>query len=61
MSYTASHDALTGLVNRAAFERLLGAATKSAGAESFCALFIDRDRFKQVNDTGGHAAGDAPL
>lgn len=61
LSHTASHDALTGLVNRAAFEVLLGAATASAAAEPYCALFIDLDRFKQVNDTGGHAAGDALL
>lgn len=61
LAYTASHDALTGLINRAAFERLLEDATVDAGAQAFCALFIDLDRFKQVNDTGGHAAGDALL
>ncbi len=61
LAYTASHDALTGLVNRVAFERLLEEATGRASAQSFCALFIDLDRFKQVNDTGGHAAGDALL
>lgn len=61
LAYTASHDALTGLFNRAAFERLLDAAALVASTEPFCALFIDLDRFKQVNDTGGHAAGDALL
>jgi diguanylate cyclase len=52
---------LTGLANRAAFEVLLETATLRAAQEPFCALFIDLDRFKQVNDTGGHAAGDALL
>jgi diguanylate cyclase (GGDEF)-like protein/PAS domain S-box-containing protein len=61
LAYTASHDALTGLVNRVAFEQLLDDATGAASDQSFCALFIDLDRFKQVNDTGGHAAGDALL
>jgi diguanylate cyclase (GGDEF)-like protein/PAS domain S-box-containing protein len=61
LAYTASHDALTGLCNRPAFERLLDAAAAVAASEPFCALFIDLDRFKQVNDTGGHAAGDALL
>jgi diguanylate cyclase len=61
MAYVASHDSLTGLLNRAAFERLLDAVTPTAVEEPFCALFIDLDRFKHVNDTGGHAAGDALL
>ena len=61
LTYASTHDALTGLMNRAAFEDLLGQAAATAEAEPFCALFIDLDRFKQVNDTGGHAAGDALL
>lgn len=61
LAWAASHDALTGLANRAAFEVLLEAATSRAGAQPFCALFIDLDRFKQVNDSAGHAAGDALL
>ncbi len=61
LSYAASHDRLTGLVNRAAFEAMLDEATAKAAEAPFCALFIDLDRFKQVNDTGGHAAGDALL
>ena len=61
LSWAASHDRLTGLVNRAAFEVLLEDATAKATEAPFCALFIDLDRFKQVNDTGGHAAGDALL
>ena len=61
LSWAASHDRLTGLVNRAAFEAMLEEATTKAAEMPFCALFIDLDRFKQVNDTGGHAAGDALL
>ena len=61
LSWAASHDKLTGLCNRAAFEAMLDEATAGAAEQPFCALFIDLDRFKQVNDTGGHAAGDALL
>ncbi len=61
LSWAASHDRLTGLPNRAAFETLLEDATANAQQAPFCALFIDLDRFKQVNDSGGHAAGDAVL
>lgn len=61
LAYVASHDALTGLLNRTAFERLVESSTSNSADEPFCALFIDLDRFKQVNDTGGHAAGDAML
>ena len=61
LSWAASHDRLTGLPNRAAFETLLEDATAQARQAPFCALFIDLDRFKQVNDLGGHAAGDALL
>jgi diguanylate cyclase len=61
LAHTANHDALTGLVNRAAFERQMDAALSQASSQTFCVLFVDLDRFKQVNDTGGHAAGDALL
>ena len=61
LAWTSNHDSLTGLANRAAFSALLERATARAGTEPFCALFIDLDRFKHVNDTGGHAAGDALL
>ena len=61
LAWTSSHDALTGLANRPAFEVLLERATAHAAVAPFCALFIDLDRFKHVNDTGGHAAGDALL
>jgi diguanylate cyclase (GGDEF)-like protein/PAS domain S-box-containing protein len=61
LSWTSSHDSLTGLTNRAAFERLLESASAHASERPFCVLFIDLDHFKQVNDAGGHAAGDAVL
>ncbi len=53
-------DALTGLPNRRAFEALV-AARQMAGAKSDCIALLDLDRFKSVNDTHGHDAGDAVL
>jgi diguanylate cyclase (GGDEF)-like protein/PAS domain S-box-containing protein len=63
MSYQAAHDALTGLVNRREFERRLQAALEVAhrGDSSHVLCFLDLDRFKVVNDTSGHLAGDAML
>lgn len=61
LTWTATHDALTGLVNRREFDRRLDIAVARANDAPFCALFIDLDRFKAVNDVGGHAAGDRLL
>ncbi len=61
LAWDSSHDSLTGLANRAAFTSVLERATGRSRDEPFCALFVDLDRFKAVNDTGGHAAGDAML
>lgn len=61
LTYTAAHDSLTGLANRDTFENLLEGATARSAEVPFCTLFIDLDGFKQVNDSGGHAAGDAML
>lgn len=61
LEHAASHDALTGLLKRNALDRevqsALDASTGSAGA----LLFMDLDRFKQVNDSLGHSAGDELL
>ena len=63
LSYHASHDVLTGLVNRREFETRLERALKSAKARetSYALCYIDIDQFKIVNDTCGHSAGDALL
>src|SRR5581483_8034117 len=64
----AEHDALTGLVNRARFEASLAELLASTRAPKnpddqrhIVAMYIDLDGFKPVNDTYGHAAGDAVL
>jgi len=63
LSYQATHDALTGLVNRQEFERRLERMlieTRGDG-EAYALLYLDLDRFKVVNDTCGHTAGDQLL
>jgi len=63
LSYHASHDILTGLVNRREFESRLERALKSARAReaSYALCHIDLDQFKIINDNCGHSAGDALL
>ena len=63
LAHQASHDSLTGLPNRAFFEgRLIRALRSAAKAnERVAVLFLDSDRFKDINDNYGHAAGDAVL
>ena len=61
--FLAHHDVLTGLPNRAAFDAYLDAelAIHAARAESLAVFCLDLDRFKEVNDLFGHAAGDEIL
>ena len=63
ISYQATHDALTGLVNRPEFERRLQDAIDSAhaGDGTHILCYLDLDRFKLINDTSGHLAGDSLL
>jgi len=63
LSYQASHDSLTGLINRREFEReverLLSTARRDKIEHAMC--FLDLDQFKIINDTCGHIAGDELL
>jgi len=63
LSWQASHDALTGLVNRKEFDLRLEEAVHSAQADAknHALCYIDLDQFKVVNDTCGHIAGDELL
>lgn len=63
LSWQASHDALTSLVNRREFERRLEALIASAHEQErkHALLYMDLDQFKVVNDTCGHTAGDELL
>ncbi|CAG9165008.1 putative diguanylate cyclase DgcE [Cupriavidus laharis] len=63
LAHSAMHDALTGLPNRTWFEKRLREACDAARTQGHRAAlcFIDLDRFKIVNDTAGHGAGDILL
>jgi diguanylate cyclase (GGDEF)-like protein/PAS domain S-box-containing protein len=63
VTHRASHDALTGLVNRGEFEVRLHRAFASAQADNHAhaLMYIDLDQFKLVNDACGHSAGDRLL
>ncbi len=64
LHYQASHDALTGLINRREFENRLNSAVEDAKHDQnvrHALLYLDLDQFKLVNDTCGHPAGDQLL
>ena len=64
LSYQASHDTLTGLINRREFENRVGSALNGSRDNVDAAhalLYVDLDQFKVVNDTFGHTAGDSLL
>ncbi len=63
MRYLARHDALSGALNRVSFNDALKHAAwrHQAGGEAFAVLCMDLDRFKEVNDSLGHGAGDEVL
>ena len=61
MEHNALHDALTGLPNRRYLDQLLGAKAQDPDGAPLTVLHLDLDRFKDINDTLGHAAGDSIL
>ncbi|WP_246041509.1 bifunctional diguanylate cyclase/phosphodiesterase [Peteryoungia ipomoeae] len=61
MEYNALHDALTGLPNRRYLDQYLTELSTDPEANQLAILHIDLDRFKEINDTLGHGAGDAML
>jgi len=63
LSYQATHDSLTGLINRREFERRVNQALDNALQKDveYALCYLDLDNFKIVNDTCGHAAGDELL
>ncbi|MGK5005313.1 EAL domain-containing protein [Janthinobacterium sp. LB2P70] len=63
LSWHATHDTLTGLINRREFERLVAGALHTAKQDGHvhALLYLDLDQFKVINDTCGHGAGDVLL
>ncbi|MDA5498843.1 diguanylate cyclase domain-containing protein [Yersinia aleksiciae] len=62
LAHRAAHDSLTGLANRAFFEGRLSRTLNDCQSDDHAAvLFLDGDRFKEINDSYGHAAGDVVL
>jgi diguanylate cyclase (GGDEF)-like protein len=63
LSYRAQYDSLTSLLNRSSLYERLGAEIRKSSREggSMAVLYLDLDRFKEINDREGHSAGDAVL
>jgi diguanylate cyclase (GGDEF)-like protein/PAS domain S-box-containing protein len=62
LAYLAAHDPLTGLLNRRSLEQMLGRAiARAKRGTTSSLLYMDLDRFKEVNDRAGHSAGDQIL
>ncbi|QZZ20881.1 diguanylate cyclase [Leptothermofonsia sichuanensis E412] len=61
IQHQALHDALTNLPNRTLFSQKLAALLDVGGSQLFAVMFLDLDRFKEVNDTLGHVIGDRLL
>ena len=61
LEWEARHDALTGLPSRTLFERYVAFATQTPTTGAWAVMMLDLDRFKEVNDTLGHHAGDTLL
>lgn len=61
LNYNATHDALTGLLNRREFEKILKEMLHKKKNAQHVLCYLDLDNFKIVNDSAGHAAGDALL
>ena len=63
LEWRGNHDVLTGLLNRFSFEREVGRTVEAARLRGItsCLMFLDVDKFKIVNDTSGHIAGDQLL
>jgi diguanylate cyclase (GGDEF)-like protein/PAS domain S-box-containing protein len=61
LEHQSLHDALTGLPNRRFLDQMMNAEQAAEGGHRIAFIHVDLDRFKEVNDTLGHAAGDAVL